>query len=88
MFSDLYDSISTLLYRRWPTAAAEISAVRILGGRGRLLLEYRFSLGDDSFIGESACPAWAVGTAAVNVHEQFPVGRLVDSALSARQPER
>jgi hypothetical protein len=48
-----------------------------MGGSGRLLLEYRFSLGDGSYIGEAGCPFWAVGTAAINIHERFPLGRAV-----------
>ena len=48
MFSDLYDSISLLFYWQWPRVKGEVTAVRMLGGSGRLLIEYRFSLGDES----------------------------------------
>jgi len=77
MFSDLYDSISLLFYWQWPRIEGEITAVRILGGSGRLRLEYRFSLGDGSYIGEASCPFWSVGMAAINIHEMFPIGHAV-----------
>jgi hypothetical protein len=77
MFSDLYDWISLLFYRRWPRVEGKITAVRSLGGSGRLFLEYRFSLGEESYIGEAGCPAWFVGTAAINMSERFPVGQPV-----------
>src|SRR6202035_3044291 len=77
MFSDLYDNISLLFSWRWPCAEGEITAVRMLGGSGRLRLEYRFLLGDGSYIGEAGCPSWSVGTAAVNIHERFPIGQAV-----------
>jgi Protein of unknown function (DUF3592) len=77
MFSDLCDYISLLFYRRWPSVEGEITAVRILGGSGRLLVEYSFSLEDRSYIGEGGCPSWSVGTAAVNIHEKFPIGQSV-----------
>lgn len=75
MFSDLYDSISLLFYRRWPCVEGEITAVRMLGGR--LLVEYGFSVEDRSYIGEADCPSWSVGTEAIDIHEQFPVGQSV-----------
>jgi len=77
MFNDLFDSISLLFYWQWPRIGGEITAVRILGGSGRLVLEYRFSLGDGSYIGEAGCPFWSVGVAAINVYERFPVGHAV-----------
>jgi hypothetical protein len=39
MFSDLYDYVSLFFYRHWPSVEGEITAVRILGGSGRLLVE-------------------------------------------------
>jgi hypothetical protein len=76
MFSDLYDSISLWFYWRWPKIDGEITAVRILGGSGRLLLEYRFLLEDGSYIGEAGRP-WSASMAAVNVSERFPIGQPV-----------
>ncbi len=77
MFSDLYDSISLLFYWQWPRVKGEVTAVRMLGGSGRLPIEYRFSLGDGSYIGEAGPPFWSVGTAAINIHERFPIGHGV-----------
>ncbi len=77
MFSDLYNYISLLFYRRWPSIDGEITAVRILGGSGRLLVEYSFSLEDKSYIGESGCPSWSVGTIAIDVQERLSVGQSV-----------
>jgi len=77
MLSDLYDYISLLLYRLWPSVEGQITAVRILGGSGRFLVEYKFSLDDSSYIGEAGCPSWSVGTAAINIHERFPIGQSV-----------
>jgi hypothetical protein len=77
MFSDLYDYISLLFYRQWPSVEGEVTAVRILGGNGRLLVEYSFSVEDRSYIGEAGRPPWSVGTAAINIHERFPVGQSV-----------
>lgn len=77
MFSDLYDCISLLFYRLWPSVDGEITAVRILGGSGRLLVEYSFSLEERSYIGEAGCPSWSVAPAAINIHERFPIGRPV-----------
>jgi|HubBroStandDraft_4_1064222.scaffolds.fasta_scaffold06172_8 hypothetical protein len=76
MFSDLYDYVSLFFYRHWPSVEGEITAVRILGGSGRLLVEYSFSLAGGSYIGESGCP-WSVDTAAVNIHQRLSVGRSV-----------
>jgi len=61
-----------MFYRQWPSVEGEITAVRILGGSGRLLVECSFSLEDRSYIGEAGCPCWSVGTAAINIHEPFP----------------
>jgi hypothetical protein len=72
MFSDLRDYISTLFYWRWPSVQGEITAVRILGGSGQVLLEYRFSLGDGYYTGEAGCPAGAI-----NMNEMFRVGEPV-----------
>lgn len=77
MFSDLYDYISLLFYRQWPGVQGEITAVRTLGGSGRLLIEYSFSLEDRPYIGEAGCPSWSVGTAAINIHERLPIGQSV-----------
>jgi hypothetical protein len=77
MFSDLYDYISLLFYWRWPSTEGELTAVRMLGGSGRLRLEYRFLLGDGSYFGEAGRPFWSVGTSAVNFLERFPIGQAV-----------
>ncbi|MFZ0296250.1 MAG: DUF3592 domain-containing protein [Candidatus Sulfotelmatobacter sp.] len=77
MFSDLYDDISLLFYRRWPSVEGEITAVRILGSTARLLVEYSFSVEDTSYIGEAGRPSWSVGTAPIDIRERFPVGQSV-----------
>lgn len=77
MFDDLCDYVSLLFYWRWPRSEGEITAVRILSGSGRLLLEYRFSLGDGYYVGETCCPSWLAGTAAININETFHVGQPV-----------
>lgn len=77
MFSDLHDYISLLFYWQWPRVEGEITAVRILGGSGRLLLEYKFSLGDGYHAGEARCPSWLAGAAAINVNETFRIGQPV-----------
>jgi hypothetical protein len=75
MFSDLYGYISLLFYWQWPSVEGQVTAVRILGS-GRMLVEYRFSLGDRSYTGEASCP-WSVGTTAINVSERLSVGQPV-----------
>ncbi len=77
MFSDLRDYFSLLFYWRWPMVEGEITAVRFLGGTRHWCLDYRFSLGDRSYIGEASCPAWLAGTGAVNLNETFRIGQAV-----------
>jgi len=58
MFSDLYDSISLLFSWSWPKTKAVITAVGARGvGEGyRLVVEYKFSIGDEGpYTGESEC---------------------------------
>lgn len=63
MLRDLYDSISSAFSWRWPTVDEEVTAVHFRTvpierrGRGnlRLVVEYKFSLGDDGpYTGESS----------------------------------
>ena len=77
MFSDLRDSISLLFYWQWPRAEGEITAVHIVSGSGKFLLDYRFSLGDGSYAGEAGCPVWHAGTGAINIQDRFPIGHAV-----------
>jgi hypothetical protein len=75
MFSDLRDYISLLFSWRWPRIQGEITGVRILGGSG-LRLDYRFSLGNELYTGESGCPSWFAG-AAIDVGGGFRSGQPV-----------
>jgi hypothetical protein len=71
MLSELHDRTSLLFYWLWPRVEGEITAVRILGGRGQLLVEYRFSLGDGYYTGETGFPSWFDG---VNISEVLRIG--------------
>ncbi len=75
MFSDLYDYISLLLYWLWPSVEGQITAVRILGGSGRFLVEYKFSLEMDL---TSVKPVALLGLSARQLstfNETFPIGQ-------------
>jgi hypothetical protein len=77
MFSDLQNYISLLFYWWWPKAEGEITAVRILSGNGKLPLEYRFSLGDGYYTGETGCPSRLTGAGAIDINETLCIGKLV-----------
>jgi len=81
MFSELNDRLSLLFYWRWPSTQGEITSVRILGGSEQMLIEYRFSLGDGYYTGESGLPSWFAGAVA-DINEMFRIGQPVARTLS------
>ena len=79
MFSDLYDAISLLFSRAWPTAEGMITAVGAKAVREgyMLVVEYKFSVGNDGpYTGESDCPIEYVGDL-THFNDNLRVGRPV-----------
>ena len=79
MLADLYDNISLMFSRRWPTTEASITAVDLSYGRGiRVVVVYEFSLDDDGpYTGQSPSPWWFGGTDVTYINNKLQVGQTV-----------
>lgn len=79
MLSELYDSISLLFWRRWPTVEAVITAVNMRTGREpRLIVAYEFSVGNDGpYTGEASWPALPGDSDASCISDRLRVGQPV-----------
>ncbi len=78
MFTELYDSISKLFSSRWPTVDAEVTAVRFLGQKEGLVVEYKFSLQEDGpYTGESCWAPWSGPVDVIDIHNTLPIGHPV-----------
>ena len=89
MFNELYDSVSLVFYRCWPTANAAITRVCADPQRHgfQLRVAYEFSVGDDGrYVGESACPFWFGGTNLANINDKFQVGRIISVRYRRSDP--
>jgi hypothetical protein len=75
MFGDFYNAVSKLFSWRWPIADGEITAVRYLSPDEGLVVEYKFSLGDDGpYTGESRWSPWFAHTDVMDIHKTLPIG--------------
>jgi len=80
MFDDLYNHISHLFWRRWPVADGEITSVYVV--ESQIVVEYKFSLGDDGpYTGEASWP-----TSVMNITEKLRVGQTVTVRYRKKNP--
>ena len=79
MFSELFETISLVFSRRWPTAEGTITAVDLGYGKGlNITVVYEFSVGDDGpYTGETRSPSWFGGTDVLNISKQLAVGNTI-----------
>lgn len=78
MFDLLYERVSLMFWRRWPSAEGRITAVNIYTGRWlEIGIVYEFSVGNDPYTGESTSPGWFKGMDVIRIHEKLPIGKIV-----------
>jgi len=77
MFNDLYDSISLLFWRWWPTVEGTITAVNLRSGsEPALFVTYEFSVDQDGpYTGESSWPFRPGDTDVTNLSGRLRVGQ-------------
>jgi hypothetical protein len=68
MFDELYENISRMFSRGWPTSDGLITGVYVEPiQRGQIEVAYEFSVGSDGpYTGQSSPPFWFGGTSVVN----------------------
>lgn len=79
MFGELYDRVSLMFWRRWPTVEATITAVNWRRGeQPGLVVTYEFSVGQDGpYTGEALWPSRADDTDTTCISDRLRVGRPV-----------
>jgi hypothetical protein len=86
MLSDLYDHVSKLFSRRWPTAEGEITAVNISyggygyrgGNRVLVIIDYKFRTGGgELYTGEASWSPWFGSVNGTDINDQLCLGEPV-----------